>query len=110
MYPECFDTKTAQFILFGILISHVSPASEFHGRAAMRAGAGKAEMHAVLASPSCFAVFRLSMSPPRSSTRYSTRTRKHRKPMGRERGCVRDGTGLVVLARHREINRGGAAT
>jgi alkylhydroperoxidase/carboxymuconolactone decarboxylase family protein YurZ len=47
MDPECFDTKTAQLILFGILISHVSPASEFHDRAAMRAGASKAEMHAV---------------------------------------------------------------
>ena len=47
MYPECFDTKTAQLMLFGILISHVSPASEFHGRAAKRAGASKAEMHAV---------------------------------------------------------------
>ena len=46
-YPECFDTKTAQLILFGILISHASPASEFHSRAAMRAGASKAEMHAV---------------------------------------------------------------
>ena len=47
MYPECFDTKTAQLMLFAILISHVSPASEFHGRAAKRAGASKAEMHAV---------------------------------------------------------------
>jgi len=47
MCPECFDAKTVQLMLFGILISHVSPASEFHGRAAKRAGASKAEMHAV---------------------------------------------------------------
>lgn len=47
MYPECFDVKTAQLILFGILISHVSPASEFHGRGAVRAGATREELHAV---------------------------------------------------------------
>jgi alkylhydroperoxidase/carboxymuconolactone decarboxylase family protein YurZ len=47
MYPTCMDVKTAQFILFGILLSHVAPAAEYHGRAAMRAGASKAELHAV---------------------------------------------------------------
>jgi len=46
MYPKCMDTKTAQLILFGILISHVSPASEYHARAAKRAGATKEELHA----------------------------------------------------------------
>lgn len=49
MYPKCMDTKTAQLVLFGILLSHVAPAAEYHGRAAMRAGAGKAELHAVAA-------------------------------------------------------------
>ncbi|MEC9329493.1 MAG: carboxymuconolactone decarboxylase family protein [Pseudomonadota bacterium] len=47
MYPECFDTKTAQLILFAVLISHISPASEYHARAAVRAGATKEELHAV---------------------------------------------------------------
>jgi alkylhydroperoxidase/carboxymuconolactone decarboxylase family protein YurZ len=47
MYPKCMDVKSAQLVLFGILLSHVSPASEFHARAAMRAGASKAELHAV---------------------------------------------------------------
>ena len=47
MYPKCFDVKTAQLMLFGILLSHVSPASEFHCRAAKRAGASKEELHAV---------------------------------------------------------------
>lgn len=47
MYPKCMDVKTAQLILFGILLSHVAPAAEYHGRAAMRAGASKAELHAV---------------------------------------------------------------
>jgi alkylhydroperoxidase/carboxymuconolactone decarboxylase family protein YurZ len=47
MYPKCMDVKTAQLILFGILISHVAPAAEYHARAAKRAGASKAELHAV---------------------------------------------------------------
>ncbi len=46
MYPSCMDVKTAQLILFGLLLSHVAPASEFHARAAKRAGATKEEMHA----------------------------------------------------------------
>lgn len=45
MYPDSKDTKTAQMILFGILLSHVAPASEFHARGAMRAGATKQELH-----------------------------------------------------------------
>lgn len=47
MYPEGMDVKTAQMILFGILLSHVAPAAEFHGRGAMRAGATKKELHDV---------------------------------------------------------------
>ena len=39
MYPAGMDTKTAQMILFAVLLSHVSPAAEFHARGAMRAGA-----------------------------------------------------------------------
>ena len=49
MYPDTMDTKTAQLILFGILLSHVAPASEFHARGAMRAGATKKELHEVAA-------------------------------------------------------------
>ena len=49
MYPPNLDVKTAQMILFGILLSHVSPASEYHGRGAVRAGASKAELHDVAA-------------------------------------------------------------
>lgn len=47
MYPKSMDVKTAQMILFGILLSHVSPASEYHARGAMRAGATKKELHDV---------------------------------------------------------------
>ena len=47
MYPESLGTKTAQMILFAVLLSQVSPAAEFHARAAMRAGASKKELHDV---------------------------------------------------------------
>lgn len=47
MYPKSMDVKTAQMILFAVLLSHVSPAAEFHGRGAMRAGATKKELHDV---------------------------------------------------------------
>jgi alkylhydroperoxidase/carboxymuconolactone decarboxylase family protein YurZ len=47
MYPKSMDVKTAQMILFGILLSHVAPASEYHARGAMRAGATKKELHDV---------------------------------------------------------------
>ncbi len=47
MYPASMDTKTAQLILFGLLLSHLAPASEYHGRAAVRAGATKDELHDV---------------------------------------------------------------
>lgn len=46
MYPDCFDTRTAQLMLFGILLGQVSLAAEFHGRAAVRAGATREELHA----------------------------------------------------------------
>ena len=47
MYPKSMETKTAQMILFAVLLSHVSPAAEFHARGAMRAGASKKELHDV---------------------------------------------------------------
>ncbi len=47
MYPDSMDVKTAQMILFAVLLSHISPAAEYHGRAAMRAGATKKELHDV---------------------------------------------------------------
>ena len=47
MYPKTMDVRTAQMMLFGILLAQVSPAAEYHGRAAMRAGATKEELHEV---------------------------------------------------------------
>jgi len=48
MYPECFDTKTAQLMLFGILLALVSDAAHLHARAAHRAGATWEELSAVV--------------------------------------------------------------
>jgi len=48
MYPECFDTKTAQLMLFGILLAQLSDAAHLHARAAYRAGASWEELSAVV--------------------------------------------------------------
>ncbi len=48
MYPKCFDVKTAQLMLFGMLLMDLSDAAILHGIAARRAGASWEEMHAVI--------------------------------------------------------------
>jgi 4-carboxymuconolactone decarboxylase len=47
MFPACFDTKTAQLMLFGMLLVLDSDAARIHGWAAFRAGATWEELHAV---------------------------------------------------------------
>ena len=39
MYPTCFDVKTAQLMLFGMLLVQLQDAAKLHGLAARRAGA-----------------------------------------------------------------------
>ena len=48
MYPKCFDVKTAQLMLFGMLLMDLSDAAQLHGIAARRAGASWEEMQAVI--------------------------------------------------------------
>ncbi len=48
MYPACFDTRTAQLMLFGMLLMDMSDAAVLHGIAARRAGASWEEMQAVV--------------------------------------------------------------
>ncbi len=48
MYPKCFDTKTAQLMLFGMLLVQLSDAAHLHARAAYRAGASWEELNAVV--------------------------------------------------------------
>jgi alkylhydroperoxidase/carboxymuconolactone decarboxylase family protein YurZ len=48
MYPKCFDTKTAQMILFGMLLMDMSDAAQLHAIAARRAGASWEELQAVI--------------------------------------------------------------
>ena len=38
MYPKCFDVKTAQLMLFGMLLMDLSDAAILHGIAARKAG------------------------------------------------------------------------
>lgn len=49
MYPECFDVKTTQLMLWGILLAQAGPGARWHGIAARRAGATWEELHAVAA-------------------------------------------------------------
>lgn len=48
MYPKCFDTKTAQLMLFGMLLLDLNDAMQLHAIAARRAGATWEEMQAVV--------------------------------------------------------------
>jgi alkylhydroperoxidase/carboxymuconolactone decarboxylase family protein YurZ len=47
MYPECFDVKTSQLMLFGILLALMGDAARLHAIAARRAGATWEELWAV---------------------------------------------------------------
>ena len=47
MYPACFDVKTSQLMLFGILLALMGDAARLHAIAARRAGASWEELHAV---------------------------------------------------------------
>ena len=63
MYPKCFDVKTAQLMLFGMLLMDMNDAAPLHGIAARRAGAyvgGDASR-----SEPCFSVPRLVGSQSR---------------------------------------------
>ncbi len=48
MYPQSFDTKTAQLMLFGMLLVLLSDAAHLHARAARRSGASWEELSAVV--------------------------------------------------------------
>jgi 4-carboxymuconolactone decarboxylase len=48
MNPACFDSKTTQLMIFGMLMVELSDAATIHGIAARRAGASWEEMQAVV--------------------------------------------------------------
>lgn len=48
MYPDCFDVKTSQLILFAILLVNLQDAARIHALAAYRAGATFEELNAVI--------------------------------------------------------------
>jgi alkylhydroperoxidase/carboxymuconolactone decarboxylase family protein YurZ len=48
LYPDCFDQKTAQLMLFGMLVITLRDAAVIHGLAARRAGASWEEMQAAV--------------------------------------------------------------
>lgn len=48
MYPACFDVKTTQLMLFGMLLMNLQDAARLHALAAYRAGATFEELTAVV--------------------------------------------------------------
>ncbi|HEX9074140.1 MAG TPA: carboxymuconolactone decarboxylase family protein [Anaerolineae bacterium] len=48
MYPKCFDVKTTQLMLFGMLLMNLQDAAKLHAIAAYRAGATFEELNAVV--------------------------------------------------------------
>jgi alkylhydroperoxidase/carboxymuconolactone decarboxylase family protein YurZ len=48
MYPQCFDVKTTQLMLFGMLLMNLQDAARLHALAAYRAGATFEELTAVV--------------------------------------------------------------
>src|SRR5262245_56679763 len=48
MYPKCFDVRTAQLMLFGMLLMDLSDAAQLHALAARRAGATWEELQATV--------------------------------------------------------------
>ncbi len=48
MYPSCFDVKTTQLMLFGMLLMNLQDAAKLHAIAAYRAGATVEELSAVV--------------------------------------------------------------
>ncbi len=48
MYPKCFDVKTSQLMLFGMLLMNLQDAAKLHAIAARRAGATWEELAAVV--------------------------------------------------------------
>ena len=48
MYPDCFDTKTSQLMLFAILLVNLQDAAKLHALGAYRAGATFEELNAVV--------------------------------------------------------------
>ena len=48
MYPKCFDVKTCQLMLFGMLLMDLNDAATLHGIASRKAGASWEELQAVI--------------------------------------------------------------
>lgn len=48
MYPKCFDTKTAQLMLFGMLLMDLNDAATLHAIASRKAGASWEELQGVI--------------------------------------------------------------
>jgi alkylhydroperoxidase/carboxymuconolactone decarboxylase family protein YurZ len=78
MYPACFDTKTAQLMLFGMLLMDLSDAAQLHAIAARRAGASWEELQAVVSL--CFLFRGLSAANRGAEILANLAKREHDQP------------------------------
>jgi alkylhydroperoxidase/carboxymuconolactone decarboxylase family protein YurZ len=76
MNPPCFDTKTSQLMLFGMLLTQLSDAAHLHATAARRAGATWEELNAVIGL--CF-IFRGMSAANRGTEIIAGMARKERE-------------------------------
>jgi alkylhydroperoxidase/carboxymuconolactone decarboxylase family protein YurZ len=81
MYPKCFDVKTSQLMLFGMLLMDLSDAAALHGIAARRAGATWEEMQAVVSL--CF-LFRGLSAANRGAEILANIARREEETEGRK--------------------------
>ncbi len=79
MYPSCFDTKTAQLMLFGMLLMDLSDAAQLHAIAARRAGASFEELQAVVSL--CFLFRGLSAANRGAEILANLAKREHDAPV-----------------------------
>ena len=80
MYPACFDVKTSQLMLFGMLLMDLSDAAQLHAIAARRAGASWEELQAVVSL--CF-LFRGLSAANRGAEIIANLTKMESAPPGK---------------------------
>jgi alkylhydroperoxidase/carboxymuconolactone decarboxylase family protein YurZ len=80
MYPRCFDVKTAQLMLFGMLLMDLSDAAQLHAMAARRAGATWEELQATVSL--CFLFRGLSAANRGAEILANLAKREQEAPQG----------------------------
>jgi len=92
MYPRCFDVKTAQLMLFGMLLMDLSDAALLHALAARRAGASWEELQATVSL--CF-LFRGLSAANRGAEILANLAKREQESGVRGQESAKEKTGLT---------------